>query len=35
MGILTDDVKEYLTALYGDLTVYITNRIEAEVKAQK
>ena len=35
MAILTDDVKEYLTNIYGDLQSYLTNRIEAEVKAQK
>ena len=35
MAILTDDVKEYLTSIYGDLQSYLTNRIEAEVKAQK
>ena len=32
---LTEDAKEYLTAAYGDLTVYLTSKIEAEVKAQK
>ena len=32
MAILSDEAKEYLTALYGDLQTYITNRIEAEVK---
>jgi hypothetical protein len=35
MAILTDDVKDYLTNIYGDLQSYLTNRIEAEVKAQK
>lgn len=35
MAILSDEAKEYLTALYGDLQTYITNRIEAEVKLQK
>lgn len=35
MNILTDDVKDYLTNIYGDLQSYLTNRIEAEVKAQK
>jgi hypothetical protein len=35
MAILTDDVKDYLTSIYGDLQSYLTNRIEAEVKAQK
>lgn len=35
MGVLTEDAKEYLASAYGDLTIYLTNRIEAEVKAQK
>ena len=35
MNTLTEDAKEYLTSIYGDLTVYLTNKIEAEVKAQK
>ena len=35
METLTADAKEYLASIYGDLTVYITNKIEAEVKAQK
>ena len=35
MVVLADDAKEYLTSIYGDLTAYITNKIEAEVKAQK
>ena len=35
MATLTEDAKEYLTNIYGDLTIYITNKIEAEVKAQK
>ena len=35
MATLTEDAKEYLTAAYGDLTVYLTSKIEAEVKAQK
>lgn len=35
MGILTEDAKEYLGYVYGDLTVYLTNKIEAEVKLQK
>lgn len=35
MAILTEDTKEYLSSIYGDLQVYITNRIEAEVKLQK
>lgn len=35
MAVLTDDAKEYLSTLYGDLNAYITTKIEAEVKAQK
>lgn len=35
MDILTEDAKEYLTNFYGDLTLYLTNRIEAEVVANK
>jgi hypothetical protein len=35
MAVLTTDAKAYLTEAYGDLTAYITTKIEAEVKAQK
>lgn len=35
MKVLTDDAKEYLAYAYGDLTTYLTTKIEAEVKAQK
>ena len=35
MTVLTDDAKSYLTAIYGDLTTYITNKIEAEVNISK
>lgn len=35
MAVLTDEAKEYLTAIYGDLTAYITNKIEAEVNISK
>ena len=35
MAVLTEDAKAYLTEAYGDLTTYITTKIEAEVKAQK
>lgn len=35
MDVLTDDAKEYLTVLYGDLSTYITNKIEAEVNLNK
>lgn len=31
MNILTDDAKEYLTEMYGDATMYITNKIESTV----
>lgn len=33
--VLSDDAKEYLTNMYGDLSVYITNMIEAEVNRNK
>lgn len=35
IAVLTDEAKVYLTNIYGDLTAFITTRIEAEVKAQK
>ena len=35
MAVLTDDAKEYLTAVYGDLNAYITTKIEAEVNISK
>lgn len=35
LKVLSDDAKEYLSAAYGDLTAYITNRIEAEVNLNK
>ena len=35
MAVLSEDAKEYLAHIYGDLTAYITARIEAEVKANK
>ncbi len=35
MNVLGEDAKEYLTAIYGDLTAYLTNLIEAEVRVQK
>ena len=35
MAVLTDEAKHYLTAIYGDLTTYITTRIEAEVNVSK
>ena len=33
--VLSDDAKEYLTNIYCDLSVYITNMIEAEVNRNK
>lgn len=35
LNVLTEDAKEYLTAFYGDLGAYMTNKIEAEVKNTK
>ena len=35
MNVLGEDAKEYLTAIYGDLTTYLTNLSEAEVRVQK
>ena len=35
MNVLGKDAIEYLTAIYGDLTGYLTTLIEAEVKSQK
>ena len=35
LAVLSDDAKEYLAALYGDATAYLTTRIEAEVNLQK
>lgn len=35
MAILTDEAKAYLTEIYGDVTAYITNKIEAEVNISK
>ena len=35
MNVLGKDAIEYLTAIYGDLTEYLTTLIEAEVKSQK
>jgi hypothetical protein len=35
MDVLTADAKEYLTNIYGDLSIYISNKIEAEVKMTK
>ena len=35
MAILSEEAKVYLTNIYGDLTAYITNKIEAEVNMSK
>lgn len=35
MNVLTDEAKDYLTCIYGDLSALITNKIEAEVNLQK
>lgn len=35
MAVLSAEAKEYLAAAYGDLNTYITNKIEAEVNANK
>ena len=35
MSVLTDEAKKYLSEIYGDLTAYITNKIEAEVNLNK
>lgn len=35
MNILSDEAKEYLTNILGDLEVYVYNRIEANVKLTK
>lgn len=35
MAVLTDEAKIYLAEAYGDLTAYITTKIEAEVNISK
>lgn len=35
MTVLSDEAKKYLAEIYGDLTTYITNRIETEVMLNK
>lgn len=35
MTILSEEAKEYLTAVYGDLNAYITTKIESEVNLNK
>lgn len=35
ISVLSTEAKEYLTSIYGDLSTYITNMIEAEVNRNK
>lgn len=35
MALLSQEAKDYLTVAYGDLTNYLTTRIEAQVKVSK
>lgn len=35
MSVLTDEAKNYLTSVYGDLNAYIQQKIEAEVNTHK
>lgn len=35
INVLSNEAKEYLTSIYGDLSAYITNMIEAEVNRNK
>lgn len=35
MAVLTDEAKKYITETVGDITTYVTNRIEAEVNINK
>lgn len=35
MNIITEDAKIYLSNVYGDLTAYITKKIEAEINKNK
>ena len=35
MNILSEEAKEYLQNIYGDLNVFLTNMIEAQVKNNK
>lgn len=35
MNILNEEAKEYLQNIYGDLNVFLTNMIEAQVKNNK
>lgn len=35
LDILSDEAKEYLTQIYGDLNIYLSQKIEAEVNKTK
>ena len=35
LAILTDDAKNYLTHIFGDLNVFLSNLIESQVKINK
>lgn len=35
LSILTDEAKSYLAEAYGDLNIYLTKKIEAEVNLKK
>ena len=35
ISFLSEEAKEYITEMYGDITKYLTQRIEAEVKLNK
>ena len=35
LAILSDDAKNYLTQIFGDLNIYLTNLIESQVKINK
>lgn len=35
MKFLTDEAKEYIAAVYGDVTEYLTSKIEAQVNLSK
>ena len=35
MNILSEEAKEYLQNIYGDLNIFLTNMIEAQVKNNK
>ena len=35
LALLTKEAKEYLTAAYGDLNLYLTNKIESTVEKEK